>query len=242
VASISPSTGPTIIERQDRERQINVGAAYIGRTQDKITSDITARMKNVKLPAGVSYEFSGSAKMASDSFNTLLLALLLSVVFMYMVLASQFSSFLQPIVVMLTLPMAATGALLALLVTHNPMDITSMIGIILLAGIVTKNAILLVDFANQERAKGVTLKEAILNAGTVRLRPVLMTTLALIFGMLPVAIGLGAGGEWRSPMAITVIGGLITSTLLTLVVVPVAYNVLEGRHRRPIKTEVDPEL
>jgi hydrophobic/amphiphilic exporter-1 (mainly G- bacteria), HAE1 family len=179
--------------------------------------------------------------MASDSFNTLLLALLLSVVFMYMVLASQFSSFLQPIVVMLTLPMAATGALLALLVTHNPMDITSMIGIILLAGIVVKNAILLVDFANQERAKGVDLKEAILTAGTVRLRPVLMTTVSLIFGMLPVAIGLGAGGEWRSPMAITVIGGLITSTLLTLVVVPVAYNVLEGRHRRQKKAEVETE-
>ncbi len=242
VASISPSTGPTIIERQNRERQITVGAGYVGRTQDRITSDITARMKNVTLPAGVTWEFSGSVKMASDSFSTLLLALLLSVVFMYMVLASQFSSFLQPIIVMLTLPMAATGALLALLVTHNPMDITSMIGIILLAGIVTKNAILLVDFANQERAKGVTLKEAILNAGTVRLRPVLMTTLSLIFGMLPVAVGLGAGGEWRSPMAITVIGGLITSTILTLVVVPVAYNVLEGRHRSPIKTEVDPEL
>jgi hydrophobic/amphiphilic exporter-1 (mainly G- bacteria), HAE1 family len=239
VATVSPSTGPTVIERQDRERQITVGAAYVGRTQDRITADITSRLNNVTLPAGVTYEFSGSAKMATDSFNTLLLALLLSVVFMYMVLASQFSSFLQPIVVMLTLPMAATGALLALLVTHNPMDITSMIGIILLAGIVTKNAILLVDFANQERAKGVAVKEAILSAGTVRLRPVLMTTLSLIFGMLPVAIGLGAGGEWRSPMAITVIGGLITSTLLTLVIVPVAYNILEGRHRRQIERDED---
>jgi hydrophobic/amphiphilic exporter-1 (mainly G- bacteria), HAE1 family len=135
--------------------------------------------------------------------------------------------------------MAATGALLALLVTRNPMDMTSMIGIILLAGIVTKNAILLVDFANQQRGKGVALKEAILTAGTVRLRPVLMTTLSLIFGMFPVAIGLGAGGEWRSPMAVTVIGGLITSTLLTLVVVPVAYHVLEGRHRRRTKVEED---
>ena len=242
VSSISPSTGPTIIERQDRERQITVGAGFVGRTQDKVTADITNRLKNITLPEGVTYEYSGQVKMASDSFTTLLLALLLAVVFMYMVLASQFSSFLQPIIVMLTLPMAASGALLALLFTHNPMDITSMIGIILLAGIVTKNAILLVDFANQELAKGVSLKESILSAGTVRLRPVLMTTLSLIFGMLPVALGLGAGGEWRSPMAITVIGGLITSTLLTLVVVPVAYNILESRHRRPLKTEEEIEV
>jgi HAE1 family hydrophobic/amphiphilic exporter-1 len=141
---------------------------------------------------------------------------------------------------MLTLPMAATGALLALLITRNAMDITAMIGIILLAGIVTKNAILLVDFANQQREKGINLKEAILTAGTVRLRPVLMTTLSLIFGMLPVAIGLGAGGEWRSPMAITVIGGLMTSTLLTLVVVPVAYHLLEGRRISRTKTGEGP--
>ena len=142
---------------------------------------------------------------------------------------------------MLALPLAVIGAFLALLATGNPMDITAMIGIILLLGIVTKNAILLVDFANVQRQRGVGLREAILTAGSVRLRPILMTTLALIFGMLPVALGLGAGGEWRSPMAITVIGGLITSTLLTLIVVPVAYNILEGRKRRPAHSGEDSE-
>ncbi|HUU64721.1 MAG TPA: efflux RND transporter permease subunit [Dehalococcoidales bacterium] len=239
LATISPSTGPSVIERQDRERQIIVGAGYVGRPQSKVTADVTARLKNLNLPPGVSVEFTGSTQMASDSFSTLFLALGLSVIFMYMVLASQFGSFLQPVVVMLALPMAAIGALLALLATRNTLDITAMIGIILLTGIVTKNAILLVDFANQQRERGVSLKEAILSAGTIRLRPVLMTTLALIFGMLPLAVGLGAGGEWRSPMAITVIGGLITSTLLTLVVVPVAYTILEGIKRRPVLPKDD---
>ena len=241
VATISPSTGPTAIQRQDRERQVTVGAGYVGRTQGDVTADVTDRVKNLNLPPGVSIELTGATEMMSESFSTLYLALALSVVFMYMVLASQFGSFLQPLVVMLALPMAVIGAFLALLATGNPMDITAMIGIILLIGIVTKNAILLVDYANVQRQRGVGLKEAILTAGSVRLRPILMTTLALIFGMLPVALGLGAGGEWRSPMAITVIGGLITSTLLTLIVVPVAYNILEGRKRRPAHSGEDSE-
>ena len=242
VANVSPSTGPTLIEREALERQITVSAGYTGKALNGATSAITERLNKLDLPDGVSWKFSGSAEMASESFTTLLLALLLSIVFMYMVLASQFSSFIQPIIVMLSLPLAATGALLALLITGNPMDMTAMIGIILLAGIVTKNAILLVDFANQQRDKGLPLIDALMTAGTVRLRPVLMTTLSLIFGMLPVAIGIGAGGEWRSPMAITVIGGVITSTILTLVVVPVAYHILEGRKRRKISSEEDTEV
>jgi hydrophobic/amphiphilic exporter-1 (mainly G- bacteria), HAE1 family len=233
VASIVPSTGPSIIERQDRQRQITVRAAYAGRAQSKVSADIEARMNKLALPPGVSFKFTGMTQMASDSFNTLYMALALSIVFMYMVLASQFSSFIQPVIVMLALPLALIGALLALLLTGNTMDITAMIGIILLTGIVTKNAILLVDFANQQRAQGIGLKEAILSAGSIRLRPVLMTTLSLIFGMFPVALGLGAGGDWRSPMAVTVIGGLITSTILTLVVVPVAYMIIEGIKKHP---------
>jgi hydrophobic/amphiphilic exporter-1 (mainly G- bacteria), HAE1 family len=242
VAAISPSTGPTLIQRQDMERQIIVEAGYKGKALNVATSDITKRLNKLDLPEGVTWKFTGSAEMAGESFRTLLLALLLSIVFMYMVLASQFSSFVQPVIVMLALPLAATGALLALLITGNPLDMTAMIGVILLAGIVTKNAILLVDFANQQRDQGLPLADALLIAGTVRLRPVLMTTLSIIFGMLPVAIGIGAGGEWRSPMAITVIGVVITSTVLTLVVVPVAYHVMEGRQRRKIRSEEDTEV
>jgi HAE1 family hydrophobic/amphiphilic exporter-1 len=239
VATISPSTGPTVLERQDRQRQITVDAGYVGRTQSDVTADIEACLQNLNLPPGVSTEMTGTAEMMSEAFYTLFMAMALAVVFMYMVLASQFGSFLQPVIVMLSLPLAIIGALLALLITGNSLDITAMIGMILLMGIVTKNAILLIDFANRQRKQGFGLKEAILSAGSIRLRPVLMTTLALIFGMFPVALGLGAGGEWRSPMAIVVIGGLITSTLLTLVVVPVAYSILEGVRRRPVPAKND---
>jgi len=239
VASISSATGPTIIERQDRQRQITVGAGYLGRSQSKVIADVEARLENVNLPPGVSVKFTGETELMSEAFSTLYFALALSVIFMYMVLASQFGSFLQPFIIMLALPMSVVGAFIALLTSRSSLDITAMIGIILLMGIVTKNSILLVDFANVQRQRGVGLREAILTAGSTRLRPVLMTTLALVFGMLPVALGLGAGGEWRAPMGITVIGGLITSTLLTLVVVPVAYSILEGVKRRPAHSKED---
>jgi len=237
VASISPATGPTVIEREDRQRHVAVGADYLGRTQSEVVDDVKARVEALNLPPGVSAEFSGMTQLTSEAFSTLYLALALAMIFMYMVLASQFSSFLQPFIIMIALPLAVIGAFLALLVTGNSLDITAMIGIILLMGIVTKNSILVVDSANVQQQRGLGLREAILTAGSIRLRPVLMTTLALLFGMLPVAVGLGAGGEWRSPMAITVIGGLITSTLLTLVVVPVAYSILEGFKRRRARPE-----
>jgi len=233
VASISPGTGPTLIEREDRQRQITVGGDYLGRPQGEVGAEVEARVKSLNLPPGVSVNFTGQTKLMSEAFSTLYFALALSVLFIYMVLASQFGSFLQPLIIMLALPLSVIGAFLALLATRNNLDMTAMIGIILLMGIVTKNSILLVDFANVQRRGGMSLREAILTAGPIRLRPVLMTTLALIFGMLPVALGLRAGGEFRSPMAITVIGGIIISTLLTLVVVPVAYSILEGVKRRP---------
>jgi HAE1 family hydrophobic/amphiphilic exporter-1 len=154
-------------------------------------------------------------------------SLALAVVFIYLILASQFGSFLQPLAIMLSLPLSLIGVMLALAATRGTLNIMSMIGIIMLMGLVTKNAILLVDFANTARRRGKDRREALVDAGQLRLRPIVMTTLAMIFGMLPTALALGQGSEFRAPMAHAVIGGLITSTLLTLVVVPVVYTILD---------------
>ena len=159
-----------------------------------------------------------------ESFNAAVAALGLAVIFIYLILASQFASFLQPIAIMASLPFSLIGVLLALLVTGTTLNIFSIIGFIMLMGLVTKNAILLVDFTNRARRAGASLDDALLDAGQVRLRPILMTTAAMIFGMLPLAMGLGEGGEQQAPMGRAVIGGVITSTLLTLVVVPGALH------------------
>jgi HAE1 family hydrophobic/amphiphilic exporter-1 len=155
-------------------------------------------------------------------------ALLLAVIFIYLILASQFGSFTHPLAIMLSLPLSLVGVALALLLTHDTLNIMSEIGLIMLMGLVTKNAILLIDFTNQARARGVARDQALVQAGSTRLRPIVMTTLAMIFGMLPLAFAIGAGAELRAPMARAVIGGLVTSTLLTLVVVPVVYTYLDG--------------
>ena len=155
-------------------------------------------------------------------------SLALAVILIFLILASQFESFTQPFAIMLSLPLSLVGVLLALLVTNSTLNIMSMIGVIMLMGLVTKNAILLIDNANERRRAGTERTQALIEAGSVRLRPIIMTTMAMIAGMLPVALALGEGGAFRAPMARAVIGGLITSTLLTLVVVPVAYTYLDG--------------
>ena len=168
----------------------------------------------------------------AEAFGGLISAMLLAVIFIYIVLASQFGSFLQPIAIMASLPLALIGVMLALLVTKSTLNVFSMIGLVMLMGLVTKNAILLVDFANQARRGGASVPEALLQAGLVRMRPCIMTTAALVFGMLPLALALNDGGEIQAPMGRAIIGGVITSTLLTLVVVPVLYSYLV-RERKP---------
>jgi HAE1 family hydrophobic/amphiphilic exporter-1 len=227
VASISTSAGPTSIRRYNRQPQVVVGANYVGRTQGAVMNDIRARLAKLDLPPSVTVSFGGTTEMMNESFKSLLFSMVLSVVFVYMVLASQFGSFTQPLVLMLALPLSFIGAFLALLIVRFAFDMTAMIGLILLMGLVTKNSILLVDFTNRLRDQGMSRDEALLTAGPIRLRPILMTTLALILGMLPVALGLGAGGSFRAPMAVAVIGGLITSTILTLLLVPVAYSIMD---------------
>ena len=228
VASISSSIGPTSIRRLNRQPQIVVGANFVGRPQGAVSNDVRARLDKLQLPPGVTVSFGGQTQTMQESFGSLLFSMMLSVVFVYMVLASQFGSFTQPIVLMLALPLSIIGAFLALLIVGFAFDMTAMIGIILLMGLVTKNSILLVDFTNDLRKRGISRDEALLIAGPIRLRPILMTTLSLILGMLPVALGLGSGGSFRAPMAVAVIGGLITSTVLTLLLVPVAYSIMDA--------------
>jgi HAE1 family hydrophobic/amphiphilic exporter-1 len=170
----------------------------------------------------------GTADTMGESFKYMGIALFLAVVLVYMILAAQFDSFIQPLNIMMSLPLSVVGAFGGLYLTGKTLNIFSMIGIIMLMGLVTKNAILLVDFANQLRAEGKPVKEALVQAGVIRLRPIMMTTAAMIFGMMPVALAISEGGEVRAPMAICVIGGLITSTLLTLIVIPVGYSISEG--------------
>lgn len=229
VARLEEASGPTQLTRLNRQRAVVIGANTFGRDQADVVADATQVIEAAQFPTGITYEFTGEQKLQAESFSALGFAMLLAVVFVYMVLASQFGSFIQPFVIMLALPLAIIGALLALLATGRPLDMTSIIGMILLLGLVTKNSILLVDLTNRlRRQRGLSRDQALLIAGPTRLRPILMTTLALILGMLPVAIGLGTGSDFRRPMAIAIIGGLITSTILTLVIVPTAYTIVEG--------------
>ena len=229
IAHMEEASGPTEINRVDRQSAVIVGADSFGREQADVIDDMTRILNETPMPEGITWAFSGEQKLMNEAFASLGTAMLLAVVFVYMVLASQFGSFIQPFVIMLALPLAAAGGLLALLVFRLPLDMTAMIGLILLFGLVTKNSILLVDLTNKmRRQRGMDIHQALRVAGPIRLRPILMTTLALILGMLPVAIGLGTGSDFRQPMAITVIGGLITSTLLTLLLVPTVYSLVEG--------------
>jgi hydrophobe/amphiphile efflux-1 (HAE1) family protein len=226
IASLEPGVGPTSIEREQRRRQAKVDVELSGRALGDVTKDIETVMTAVQLPPGFEWGFAGDVELMQESAAAMGLALLLATAFIYIVLASQFESFFEPLLIMLSLPLAVVGALLAILLTGNNLGMPPMIGMVMLMGLVTKNAILLIDMTNQFLREGRSVKEAILAAGPIRLRPILMTTMAMILGMLPSALGRGEGGEFRAPISIATIGGLITSTALTLVVVPVAFLLL----------------
>jgi HAE1 family hydrophobic/amphiphilic exporter-1 len=228
LARTESGSGPSTIRRKDLVREVRVSANPDGRSLGEIGADIDQVMDAVKLPPGYDFVRGGDEEELVLMFQNMLQALFLAVVFIYLILASQFGSFTQPFAIMLSLPLSLVGVAVGLLLTRDTLNIMSMIGLIMLMGLVTKNAILLVDFANQARREGLSRNEALIKAGSTRLRPIVMTTLAMIFGMLPLAFAIGAGAEMRAPMARAVIGGLITSTLLTLVVVPVVYTFLDG--------------
>jgi hydrophobic/amphiphilic exporter-1 (mainly G- bacteria), HAE1 family len=226
IASIEPGVGPTNIEREQRRRQAKIDVELSNRPLGDVTRDIDAVMRSVQLPPNFEWGFLGDVELMQESAAAMGLAMILAVAFIYIVLASQFESFFEPMIIMLSLPLAIVGALLAILLTGNNLGMPPMIGMVMLMGLVTKNAILLIDMTNQHVRQGMPVKQAILTAGPIRLRPILMTTMAMILGMLPSALGRGEGGEFRAPISIATIGGLITSTALTLVVVPVAYLLL----------------
>ena len=221
IADVVTDVGASQINRRDLNREVQITANVYGRSAGEVSSDLQKILTEIKLPAGYRFVFGGSTKDMAESAAHAGQALLMAVILIYLILASQFGSFLQPIAIMMSLPMSLIGVFLGLLVAGTTLNIFSAIGFIMLMGLVTKNAILLVDFFNQARERGTPVNEALLEAGTIRLRPILMTTLAMVFGMLPLALGLGEGATQRAPMAHAVIGGLISSTLLTLVVVPV---------------------
>jgi hydrophobic/amphiphilic exporter-1 (mainly G- bacteria), HAE1 family len=223
VASVRESTGPNQINRRDLTREVAINANVFGRAAGEVSADIRKALDEISMPPGYSYQFGGSTKNMAESFGYAVSALALAVIFIYMILASQFKSFLQPLALMTALPLTLIGVVLALLMFRSTLSMFSVIGVIMLMGLVTKNAILLVDFAIRSREAGMARTEALLLAAKVRLRPILMTTLAMIFGMVPLAFALSEGSEQRAPMGQAVIGGVITSSLLTLVVVPVAY-------------------
>jgi hydrophobic/amphiphilic exporter-1 (mainly G- bacteria), HAE1 family len=227
VADIGPGSGPSKINRFDRQREIRIDANTSGRLLGEVLGDIMKRTGALKPLPGYTVGVTGSGEQQAQSFLNIFIALALAVVFVYIVLAAQFESFVHPFSIMLALPMSLIGAVFALLVFRSALSVISLIGIIMLMGLVTKNGILLVDYANVLRERGMDRTSALVTAGATRLRPILMTTFAMIFGMMPVAFAVSEGSEFRSPMGQAVIGGLITSTLLTLFLVPVVYSIID---------------
>ncbi len=228
VARIFEKKAPTEIRRYDRQREIRVGSnAATGFTMGDVLGPVNSKMGNLDIRPGYSITPVGEAEIQQESFAEIYIALMLAIIFVYLLLASQFESFLDPFAMGMSLLMAPMGAILGLLIFGSSISLMSLIGIVFLMGLVTKNAILLIDFIKQARRRGMGRTEAILQAGPIRLRPIMMTTLSMIFAMLPLAFGVGPGAEFRAPMAQAVIGGLTSSTLLTLIIVPIVYTLLD---------------
>jgi HAE1 family hydrophobic/amphiphilic exporter-1 len=227
VATVTTALGASQINRKDQTREVLVSANNQGRPAGDIGREMRSLMQQMELPPGYSWSIGGATKDMIESVNFAMVALGLAVIFIYLILASQFGSFLQPLAIMASLPLSLVGVILALVVCRSTLNIFSIIGFVMLMGLVTKNAILLVDFINHGLAAGQSRRDAVIAAGGVRLRPILMTTMAMIFGMIPLALALGDGAEQRAPMGQAVIGGVMTSSLLTLIVVPVIYTYLD---------------
>jgi len=241
IARIVRGRGPIVIERKDQARVVYVGANYYGRSLGGIVSSILRRgvvsdlkkgLEEMGIPEGIDVKIGGSAKEQAESFKWLGIALVAGILLVYMVMAAQFESFVDPFVILFSVPFAVTGVIWALLITGKTLNIISFVGMIMLVGIVVNNAIVLVDYINIMRARGFGLREAILVTGPRRLRPVLMTAFTTIFALLPLALRTGEGSELWSPLAVSVIGGLLVSTLVTLVFVPVMYSIFEARVKR----------
>lgn len=231
-ASIEPSTGATILQRYNRVPAITVTAQAVGRPVGSVGTDILDRLGKVKFPEQVQLIPEGDIKYQGEAFGSMGIAFLASILFVYLLMVALYDSYVYPFVVLFSIPLAVIGGLLALALTMQSLSIFSILGLIMLVGLVGKNAILLVDFANHQRDQGISVPWALVMAGKVRLRPILMTTLSMIFGMMPIALAQGAGSEWKNGMAIALIGGLTSSLLLTLIVVPVVYQMMDALKMR----------
>jgi HAE1 family hydrophobic/amphiphilic exporter-1 len=221
------ATSPVQIKRYDNQQQITITANLNGITLGEFNKEFTKKITAVTFPEGYQFVATGQAQSMKDAFTSMILALSMAVLFIFFVLAAQFESYIDPFAIMLALPLSIIGAIIGLLVMGSDLSIMSLIGIIMLMGLVTKNAILLIDFAKQRRASGVERNQALVDAAVHRMRPIIMTTAAMVVGMIPLALGIGPGAEARAPMAHAIIGGLVTSTILTLVVVPVVYTLFD---------------
>lgn len=227
IAQVKEILGQAVLERTDKLNTIKVTSAAVGRPSGTIVADIQKKLENVKMPEGVSLAYLGDAKNQKEAFGSLGLAMLLGIVLVYLIMVALYESIVYPFVVLFSIPVAIIGALLALALTMESLTIFAIVGLIMLLGLVAKNGILIVDFTNQLRSEGLSVKEALVEAGKERLRPILMTTIAMIVGMLPIALAHGAGAEVKNSMAWVIIGGLTSSLLLTLVLVPAMYLIVE---------------
>jgi HAE1 family hydrophobic/amphiphilic exporter-1 len=240
VANFEFGSGPVEIKRENKKRIVKV----TGNVKEKYAlGDVINSLKksikqNVKIPYGYEYSFGGQASQLNETIFQMGTAMLLALLFMYMILASLYNSLIQPLILMISVPLAVIGAFLALLFTGPQLDI--MIGILMVLGLVAKNGILMIDFTNQKRVEGMSARDALLHAGPIRLRPILMTTFSMIFGMLPLAFGVGESVIMAKTMPIAVIGGLLTSTFLTLIVIPVVYEAVENIKNKGVKAKEKP--
>ncbi|MEX2362164.1 MAG: efflux RND transporter permease subunit, partial [Balneolaceae bacterium] len=233
IAQVRVANGPGEIRRVSQQRVAVVSANLSYGDLGEAAEEVQQALREITLPIGTLARIAGQNEEMSDSFESLIFALLLAVFLVYLVMASQFESLLHPFIILFTIPLALVGAILALYLTGTTISIVVFIGLILLAGIVVNNAIVLIDLVNQLRQKGTDKLEAIMEGGKSRFRPIVMTTLTTTLGLLPLAIGFGDGAELRAPMGITVIGGLLVSTLLTLVVIPVMYDIMDRKQYSP---------
>ena len=241
VVKMRRQEGPVSIDRQDQERIVTVSGTLGDRDLGAVMRDLDERLKSVEKPADISFQFGGEYEEQQEAFQELTMAAVLALILVYMVMAAQFESLRDPFIILFSIPLAAIGVVTMLVLTNTTFNMQAFLGVIMLVGIVVNNAIILIDYMNQlRREHGYTVADAVVTGGLRRLRPVLMTTVTTVLGLIPMAFGVGEGGELQAPMARVVIGGLVSSTVITLVLIPTIYAMLEGRKR--VEERVSGEL
>ncbi|HYC27825.1 MAG TPA: efflux RND transporter permease subunit, partial [Chitinophagaceae bacterium] len=244
-ANIRESSGPSQLERRDKSTAVTIQAQTVGRPTGTVAAEWQTAFDQLHKPTGVSYIWGGDMENQSEGFGSMGIALLAAIILVYLILVALYNSFVYPFVVLFSIPLSIIGALLALALTNNSLNLFTILGLIMLIGLVAKNAIMLVDFTNQRKLEGASTYQALIDANHARLRPILMTTIAMVIGMLPIALASGAGAEWKNGLAWVIIGGLVSSLFLTLVVVPVMYSIFDkliAKARRGKKPQPIEEL